>query len=369
MEILERQAEAAGRNELKAIITISPENVAYTAGFPVPSQQIPIRERFFACVVAQDGRTCMLVADMEESQARSDSRISDIVSYNEWTEDPVDILANILREHGAEAGAVGIELDFLPAKYKLRLDEALPNVHFVNCEEILGDLRMIKTAEEIETMRRIGRIAENAHYQAVQDTEPGATEMDLALGLYDALLRGGAESIRMVVVGSGERSQHANPGPTDREMLPGELVRVDIYATENGYLSDVARTMVIGEPTDEQKRVWEVLKDVQDKCLAMIRPGAETADIYRYYAEQFEEAGLSPLKFLGHGLGLTLHEGPYINEYTNAQLQEGMVLCIEPFHILTGVEGYQLEDEVLVTADGCELLTDQYSSEALIQIG
>jgi Xaa-Pro aminopeptidase len=164
--ILEKQATAAYENGLQAIVTISPENVAYTAGFPVPSQHIPIRQRFFACVVTAKGDSAMLVADMEESQARSDSRITNIRSYNEWVEDPIEILAEMLHERGVHGGKIGIELDFLPAEYRPRLEDALPQVVFVNCEDLMGKLRIVKTPEEIEKLRRVGRAAENAHYAA-----------------------------------------------------------------------------------------------------------------------------------------------------------------------------------------------------------
>ena len=366
--ILKKQATAAYKNGLQAIVAVSPENVAYTAGFPVPSQHIPIRQRFFACVVTAKGDSAMLVADMEESQTRSDSCITNIRSYDEWVEDPIEILAEILHGCGVHGGRIGIELDFLPAEYRPRLEDALPQAVLVNCEDLMGKLRMVKTPAEIEKLRRVGRAAENAHYAAARQVGPGATEMDLAQYIYSELLTGGVESIRMVVIGSGERSQHANPVPTMRKMQPGDLVRTDLYATIGGYLSDVARTMVVGKPNGDQKATWDTLTRVQHSCLEMIRPGAQTADIYRHYARTFEQVGLRPLRFLGHGLGLTLHEGPYINKYTNATLEEGMVLCIEPFHILPGVGGYQLEDEVIVTADGYELITNQHSSAALIEI-
>jgi len=294
--------------------------------------------------------------------------IRNIRTYNEWIEDPIRILAEMLRECNVHNGRIGIELDFLPAKYQPQLEEALPQAALINCEELIGALRRVKTAEEIEMIRRVGRAAENAHYAAARQVGPGATEMDLAKSIISELLGGGVETIRMVVIGSGDRSIHANPGPTMRKMEPGDLVRTDIYATIGGYLSDVARTMVVGKPNDRQRFNWQTLVRVHQSCLDMIRPGAQTADIYKHYARTFEEAGLRPLRFLGHGLGLTLHEGPYLNKYADTTLEEGMVLCVEPFHISPGTEGYQLEDEVLVTADGYELITGQQRSDALIEI-
>jgi len=158
----------------------------------------------------------------------------------------------------------------------------------------------------------------------------------------------------MLVVGSGPRSAAVNAPPTGRVLDRGDVVRLDIIGTKAHYHSDVARTAVVGEPTGEQQRVYDLLYGVHRRCLEALRPGALSSDVYRIYRDAMGDAGLPPYHFVGHGLGITLHEEPFVNELKSIPLEEGMVLCIEPLTLLEGRFGIQIEDEVLITAHGYE---------------
>jgi Xaa-Pro aminopeptidase len=134
----------------------------------------------------------------------------------------------------------------------------------------------------------------------------------------------------------------------------GDMLRLDIIGTKAHYHSDVARTVVVGEPSEEQQRVYDLLLGVHRRCLQALRPGVLSSDVYRIYSEAMDAARLPPYHFVGHGLGITLHEEPFVNELKSIPLEEGMVLCIEPLTLLEGRFGIQIEDEVLITADGYE---------------
>lgn len=366
-QVVEKQRQALRAEGLDAIVSMSPENTTYTAGFAVPSQTL-IRSRLVMCVVPLNGRSVQIVADMEESFARSESGLDEVRGYNEFTEDPADVLADVLFELGLAQGAVGIEMDYIPAATYRRLGERLPRVRWQDAAGLLARLRAVKTPAEIQVLTRLGQLAERAHYEAVSRVHAGMTEMDLAAVLYQLLLEYGADGVARLVVGSGERSVHANPGPTSRRLQPGDVIRVDIYATLGGYLSDVARTAVVGDPSPSQKEIWAKLVESRQVTLDLIRPGMRTGEIYRVFHEKFTSLGLKPINFVGHGLGLTLHEEPYVSRYADTVLEEGMVLCIEPYLTLDR-SGFQLEDEVVVTADGYELITGaRYPVDALLQI-
>jgi Xaa-Pro aminopeptidase len=149
-----------------------------------------------------------------------------------------------------------------------------------------------------------------------------------------------------------------NAPPTDRVLGPGDVLRLDIIGTAAQYYSDIARTAVVGEPTAEQQAVYDLLLDVHHRTLDALRPGACTSEIYRIYRAAMEAAGLPPYHFVGHGLGITLHEEPFVNDLTSVPLEQGMVLCIEPLTLLDGRFGMQVEDEVVITADGYEPLSE-----------
>jgi Xaa-Pro aminopeptidase len=170
----------------------------------------------------------------------------------------------------------------------------------------------------------------------------------------------------MLVVGSGPRSAAVNAPPTGRVLERGDMVRLDIIGTKNRYHSDVARTAVVGEPTSEQQHVYELLHGVHRRCLDALRPGALTSDVYAIYRSAMDEARLPPYHFVGHGLGITLHEDPFVNALASIPLEEGMVLCIEPLTLLEGRFGVQIEDEVLITRDGYEPFT---RAGGLLQMG
>ena len=143
-------------------------------------------------------------------------------------------------------------------------------------------------------------------------------------------------------------------------------MRVDIMANLSAFYSDVARTYVIGKAGNKQKEMWKRLRDTQHAVLERIKSGVRTMDLYRIYRRKFEEYGLPPSNFVGHGLGITLHEEPFIGGVSDYKLAEGMVLCIEPF-LFGESEGYQLEDEIVVTADGYKLITDVTPTEKVIE--
>lgn len=355
-EVLAKVSSSLAAEGLAAVVAMSPENTAYLGGFLVPSVKI-IRGRLVMCVVTPDD-SCQVVADMEESYTRASTALARVRAYNEFTETPMAVLADTLKQMGVADQRVALETDFCPAAAYLELTRLLPRTEFVDAGPFLAKMRSIKTSAEIETLRVLGRAADGAHRAVAAKARPGMTEMDVALILTDHLLRNGADSILQLVVGSGDRSTHANPYPTDRVLRKGDVMRIDIYGQRSNYLSDCARTYVVGPVSQAHKDLWKRMLEARRACLDMVRPGQHTADIYRVFAEKFTSWGYRPINFVGHGLGLTLHEDPYVGRYGDWVLEPGQVLCIEPYVVFPAEGcGFQVEDEVLVTPTGYELLT------------
>lgn len=341
---------------MAAVVAMSPENTAYLGGFLVPSMKI-IRGRLVMCVITP-GDSCQVVADMEESYTRASTALAKVRAYNEFTETPMAALADTLRQTGVAGQRVGIELDFIPAAAYHELIGLVPEAQFVDAGAFFLKMRAIKTPSEIEILRTLGRAADGAHKAVAAKARPGMTEMDVALILMDHLLHSGADDIRQLVVGSGERSTYANPYATGRVLAKGDVMRVDIYGQLRNYLSDCARTYVVGELSQAERDIWKRMLEARRACLDMIKPGAHTAEIYKVFCGKFTAWGFRPINFVGHGLGLTLHEDPYVGKYGDWVLRAGQVLCIEPYAVFAAENrGFQVEDEVLVTPDGYELLT------------
>jgi len=367
--VVARLAALAGEEGLDCLVAMSPENAAYAGGFPVPSQALGMRERPVMAVVAADGRSRHIVVDMEESLTRSETALDEVISYNEFTDDPVDALASSLKELVGSKAVAGLELDFVPHEFYERLRDRLPRLEIRNCRMLLVRARTIKVPSEIALLRSLGRAAHEMHYEALADSKAGDSELDVASRIAAGLFARQADTLKELIVGSGERSWHANPAPTTRRLQPGDMIRLDILAANRGYFSDCARTAVVGDPTSQQRAIWAKLLELRRQAFDMIKPGASTQQIYRAYARGLEAFGYRPIDFLGHGLGLTVHEAPYIDRFSDTNLEAGMVLAIEPYLMLPRRNwGFQLEDEVLVTETGCARLTDASDDAELISV-
>lgn len=366
--IIDKQRKIMLEKGFDALVAISVENVTYTSGVMIPSQSL-IRQRHAICFVPYSGEPKMIVVNMEESFAKSNSKIKDIQSYNEFNESPIDLLVDAIKECSLDRSRIGIELDYLPAKDYLRLKNLVPGAQFIDCGKLFSKMRMIKTKEEINLLRQAGKAAEKAHYLAFSKLKPGMTELDLGGFVVNSLFSEGIDSIKHLVVGAGNRCWHANPGPTKYNIKLGDMIRMDILGLISGYFSDVARTAVVGKPTVFMKDIWSKLIESRAIVLDLIKPGSYTQDIYLAFSNKFKKLGLEPIDFVGHGIGLTVHEEPYINKFFNTTLEEGMVLCVEPYYMLPEKQmGFQIEDEVLVTSRGYELITDYKDPSDLIEV-
>jgi Xaa-Pro aminopeptidase len=365
--VIDRQREAMVREGLDALIAISPENFAYTTGFVVPSQPL-MRWRHNAAVVTRTA-TALLAVDMEATTVRSKAPGVEVRVWGEFTDSPMAVLARLLQDLGVAGGAIGLEMDYLPAGDFARLRELLPGARFVPAEKLYDRLRQLKTPEELDILRRLSRIADESIAEAYASVQAGMTEMDLAAALTKGIYARGAEYFKLMIVASGERSEYPNVGPTHRALQRGDLCRVEIFPIIAGYHAGVCRTAVVQEASAQAERIWRVLTECKHIVFAMLRPGASSRAIYEAFLKKFGELGLPPISFVGHGIGLHLHEEPYLGKYSDARLEAGMVLGIEPLVYAAGMGfGLQNKDMVAVTPGGFELLSDRTNTDRLIVV-
>ncbi len=367
-EIIARQRDAMAEAGFDALVANSPENFTYTTGFVVPSQHL-MRWRHAMAVVTGDGPTAIIAVDMEESTVRSRAPDVEVRVWGEFTDRPMETLANLLRDLRLEEGSIGLELDYLPVSDFEQLKDFLPKAHFSSAQTLYSRLRQVKTPEEIDLMRRLSRITDQAIGEALHSVRQDMTEMDLAAALTKGIYSRGAEQFKLMIVATGERSEFPNVGPTHRTLMSGDLCRVEIFGVIAGYHAGVCRTAVVERASPEAQRIWRNLMECKYLVLNVIRPGASTRAIYEAFVRKFSELGLPPISFVGHGIGLHLHEEPYLDKYSDSRLEEGMVLGIEPLVYGRGKGfGLQSKDMVLVTSTGCEVLSDQTINDELILI-
>ena len=368
-EVLRKLRSATIKAGHDALVAFSQDNVTYTAGFLVPSHASN-RFRRTITVLAGEQFATQIVVNVEENLAKQRSRFSDIRAYNQFTEDPADLLADALLQAGVGSGQIAVELDYMPAQDYIRLREQLPRATFVPCRELYFNTRMIKTDEEIAVLKEVGELTDRVIGEVLREVRPGMTEKSVAQIIGNKMLEGGCDGLKCQV-GSGVRSGITNCTPTDKAFEKGDIVRVEILGDMSQYRSNVTRTAVVGEPTDEQKKIWDVMIGSREACKALLKPGLAVADLYRTYVKYLTERNIEPtLKFLGHGIGQTIHEEPFITDTRTIVMAPNITFTMEPLYMIPGRMGFHVEDMYLITRDGFAPVTGMITpNDELIRIG
>lgn len=362
-----RSAIKAGN--IDALVAHSMDNVTYTTGFLVPSQASNRFRRAIA-VLAGNDFGCQIVVTVEAPLARERSRFSDIRAYDQFADDPADTLADALIEAGVEKGRIALELDFIPAQDYIRLRDRLPEAQFVHARDIYFEARMIKTDAEIALLREVGAISERVMEDALARIKVGVKETELFAFINNEMLSAGCDAAK-IQIGSGARSGITNCKPSDKAFDADDVIRIEILGDRQSYRSNITRTAVLGIPTDEQNKIWSVLIGARDTCEAMLRPGTTVSDLWRTYVAKCHEADIEPtLRFLGHGIGQTIHEEPYITESRDIALRPNVTHTMEPLYMMPGRMGFHVEDMYLINDTGYEKLTGgRVPNDALIRVG
>lgn len=368
-EVFGKLRAAAKQAGFDALVAFSPDNVTYTAGFQVPSQ-LSNRFRRTISILAGESFAAEVVVNVEENLAKQRSRFADIRSYNQFTQDPADMLADILVEAGVAEGRIGIELDYMPAQDYIRLVQRLPKARFEHCRDLYFTCRMVKTAEEIAILRKVGALTDRIAGEVLALIRPGMTEKAVAQMVTQRMMDGGCDGLKCQV-GSGVRSGITNCSPTAKVIEQGDVVRLEILGDMQGYRSNVTRTAVMGKPTEEQQAIWTVMIGARDACRALLKPGTPVPLLWQTYLEYMRGHGIEPtLKFLGHGIGQTIHEEPYITDTRTMALQPNVTMTMEPLYMMPGRMGFHVEDMWLITETGHEPITGLLSpNDQLIEIG
>jgi Xaa-Pro dipeptidase len=344
---------------LAAAILTSYETVSPFAGTNILSQP-RVAERLVFFVIPTAGRTTLLVCNIEEDEVRATTTADDLRSYVEFQEDPTTVLGDLLRELGLHASPVGLELRRLASSHVDALRRQLPCLEVHGVDDIVGDSVSVKTRAEADVLGRIARATQRAVEQAVAALDAERTEREcLAEFLYRLVQTGGRPEF--VVFGTGARTMQGHPTTRDARPEAGSIWRVDLGARyPDGYLSDLARTGVFGEPTAEQEEIMQAVLAAQRAAIDRAEPGRPAGELWRAAAASLARSGLEIwAPHLGHSIGVGLHERPSLDPANTTALVAGTVLNIEPIVVVRErEEGYHTEDLVLVTDAGGELLTE-----------
>ena len=275
-------------------------------------------------------------------------------------DDPHALVADLLR--GSGPSRVGVA-DVMPALHALPLREAIPGADQVLAGPVLRQLRMRKDAAEIAALREAGAAIDRVHARMAEFLRAGRTEAQVGADISEAIVEEGHTGAEFVIVGSGPNGASPHHALSDRAIQEGDLVVVDIGGpVASGYNSDCTRTYVVGEPAQADVReTYQVLESAQRAAVEAVRPGVTAESVDAAAREPIAAAGFGG-RFVhrtGHGIGLDVHEEPYIVGGSQLTLEPGMAFSIEPGIYQPGRWGARIEDIVVVTDDGVESLNRQ----------
>ena len=336
-------------SKLDAFITGNIMNIRYLTGFTGTTGYV---------VVTHNGAT-LFVDGRYTDQAQSQFKGGQVQTTER------DILAGAIRTLTAGRGRVGFESRALPHEQWRRLADTLgTGTDLVPTLDIVERLRGRKDAQEVAAIRRAIEITDLAYQDFLTWIKPGMVESEVAARCeYFQRSQGSERKESRSAVGSGPRSSMPHCIASDRTVQANEPVMLDIGCTVDGYTSDLTRTIFLGSPTKEFQAMYVAVGEAQRLAIAAIKPGVEARAVHEIARKHLVEQGFPEMPHsLGHSLGLNIHERPSFSAVETAPIEAGNVITVEPGIYLSGRYGLRTEDVIVVTENGCEVLSKQESA-------
>ncbi|MEV5250623.1 aminopeptidase P family protein [Streptomyces werraensis] len=349
MDRAARQAADAG---LAGLLVAPGPDLVWLTGYAPPA----VTERLTLLVLAA-GREPVLVVPTLEAPDAEKATGAPALALRDWTDgkDPYALAATLLDDRGR----FGVS-DNAWALHLLGLQQVLPDTSYVSLTEALPMLRAVKDAAELERLAAAGAAADAAFEEIRNVRFSGRRESEVAADLAALLRRFGHSQVDFTIVASGPNGADPHHEAGDRRIERGDMVVLDFGGLRDGYGSDTSRTVHVGEPTEEERRVHDLVREAQEAGFRAVRPGAACQDVDRAARAVIADAGYGDhfIHRTGHGIGVTTHEPPYMIEGEERPLVPGMCFSVEPGVYLPGRFGVRIEDIVTVTEDGGRRLND-----------
>jgi Xaa-Pro aminopeptidase len=344
-----RAAQEAAARGIDAVVVAPSPDLFYLTGYaPMPM------ERPTFLILRPGLPPSMLVPELEFSLATA-ATSGDGVELMTWSDgkDPYGAASDILPADGVIAAG-----DRMWAAHLLGLQRAVPDASFQPGSPLLGALRSVKDAGEIDALTRAGAAADETFRQICEAGLLGKSERQIAAEISDLLVTNGHDRPDFAIVASGPNSASPHHEAGDRVVQRGDAILLDFGGAVSSYYSDTSRTVVTGEAPDGFDEVYEAVRRAQEAAFLAVKPGAAAQEIDRVARSVIAEAGFAEgfIHRTGHGIGLEVHETPYLVEGNADALLAGMTFSIEPGIYLPGRFGVRIEDIVLATEGGAERL-------------
>ena len=350
-----QQLKDALRVQNAAALIFSEENSFYFSAFHSTN-----------AVIFATGSTAVYFTDSRylEAAKQQIQGFDDVLDLESFTQS----VKPVIDKHGVKT--ILVEGERLSVCRFETVKQALPdyNLSFDKLDEIINNIRAVKTKAEVEKIICAQRIAEQALDLLRPEIKVGAVEKDLALTLDFTMRKLGAEDVSFeTILISGKETSKPHGVPSEKKIERGDFVTIDFGALYHGYHSDMTRTFAVGEVSDKMKEIYDTVLTAQTAGLAALQPGKICKDVDAVSRKIITDAGYGVCfgHGLGHSVGVEIHEFPYLNKHCDAKLQTGNVVTVEPGIYIPDFCGVRIEDMALITADGCENLAN-YPKELII---
>jgi len=361
-EYLERQEQARRfmrEAAIDAIFLTGGTSLQYFTG-----AQWGISERLFAMVFPAKGEPAYVTPAFEHDRALEQIKFGNDVRTWQEDESPYKLVAQILKDRGITSGKLGIE-ETVDYRFADGVAKAAPSLQITSADAVTARCRRIKSAHEIELIRLANKITLKAYEIALKSLTDGMTHFELGRKIAAAHQQLGAPGGALVLFGQYSALPHGTVTP--QKLRDGDVVLIDGGCDVLGYKSDITRTTVFGQASERQRKLWDIEKRAQAAALKAARPGAACEDVDAAARKVIVDAGFGPgYKYfthrVGHGIGMDGHEWTYLVRGNKTKLEPGMTFSDEPGIYIPGEFGVRLEDIMVITQTGAELLTGQAQS-------
>ncbi|PRZ42135.1 Xaa-Pro aminopeptidase [Antricoccus suffuscus] len=356
---LDKVARLVAESAADAVVLTPGADLRYLTGYDAM-----LSERLTCLVVPASGTPMLIAPTLEKSLAAASVAAGLGVEVRGWdeTDNPSDMVVDLVPRPTDRPRAIAVA-DRMWAQHLFGIHYAAPDAKLTSAATIMAAMRMVKSEVEVEALARAGDAIDSVHAQMGELLKVGMAERQVAHEIAAAIRASGHATVDFTIVGSGPNGASPHHEYADRVISAGDVVVVDIGGTmPDGYCSDSTRTYVVGgEPTKEVSEFYDVLQSAQEAAVQFVRPGVTAEEIDATAREIITTAGHGEhfLHRTGHGIGLEVHEHPYIVEGNDRTIEAGMAFSIEPGIYLEGRYGARIEDIVVCTDDSVRRLNNR----------
>ncbi|MHC4684598.1 MAG: M24 family metallopeptidase [Planctomycetota bacterium] len=367
---IERLHEFMDRNNLSAVVARSGQNFTYLSGIAYPGTlarhlELTDSTRGVMLLWPRQGEPVIVLNKIAKRLTLRDSWIKRAEIYEAYIESPYSCLCKVIKDTGLDGERIGFEKKYVSAAHWEEVQRLLPRLRMVDCSQMMDEVRWIKTSEEIALLKKGADLLDGAYLEVFPTVRQGDTERAIHTRLISSCLRRGANWAHGIL--NSSRNDVPYGGESDTVLYKGDVIRTDYVAYLQGYPGHQSRNAILGKPSIEQQRDYQIYRDIYRKTIDRCRPGSKIGDIFKFVVDEFKKHGWefkSASGLIGHSVGPWWHQQePILTRGSNIVLEQGMVLALEPRR-----DYWHIQDMVAVRSDGPELISDKFSTDQMFVI-